>query len=795
MTLRRGIAWFFAIFGVLLIGCASYLAFVDLGIHKTRIESLVSDITGRTFSIDGELKIELFPSVQVVAENVHLANAEWASKEPMLQVGRFAAHVGLWSLMSGPVDVRSFELSDVAVVLEKGRDGKANWIFSEPDLEEVVVMEPAGSPLPMVIEKANLKDVRVIFRERGKQDRVAKLDRLTIAPGKAGLIALEGRGKLNEFPITLDGEAGPLDSLLKGRDIRMDMKASVGRLALDIHGGFGRLDPLDGADLKIKAEGKDVDALLTRLELPVFVTGDLKIDAMLEDAGKLTKFALDATAGDLRVKAGGTLSGLQLLGADVKFEFTAADAARLASVFGIKDVPAAPLTFSGGVKPLRKEIRFEALQAQLAGALARIDGKLLRGRDAKTELKFELGVEDLSALRADLPKSKLSASGNFAADKEKLEVADFTAALGENQLSGHASLVLGELKRIEADFTAPFLDLTPLFPPPPEAAGKAEPGAAKAEPVKAESTEPKKKFLFGEEPLPLVKLRGNEANLHLAIAELKLSNKSLKDVDLTAVVDKSHVTLTARARGSIEGTMESSITVEPIEGDSAKLNLKFGLENLRAGLDMKDMQATEVPPLGIALELTTQGRSPRELATNSNGHMLLTQGAGKTKAEFLDAFGGNVLAELRSRLNPFRAQDPFTKLDCTVVRADIVDGAVTVKPVLLQTLKVTVVAQGNIDLHTEKFNFDFDTRPRKGIGVSPGMFANPFIKVEGTLMNPRLAVGAKGAASAGVAAATGGLSVIWGGIVDRVKGEADMCKKALETAAQPATQAAEASKN
>ena len=395
MTLRRGFAWFFAIFGVLLIGCASYLAFVDLGIHKTRIEALVSNLTGRAFAIDGELKIELFPSVQVVAEKVHLANADWASKQPMLQVGRFAANVGLWSLMSGPVDVRSFEFSDVAVLLEKGRDGKANWIFSEPDLEEVVVMEPAGSPIPLVIEKANLREVRVTFRERGKQDRVARLDSLTIAPGKAGLIALEGRGKLNEFPITLDGEAGPLDSLLKGRDIRMDMKASVGRLALDIHGGFGRLDPLDGADLKIKAEGKDVDALLKRLELPVFVTGDLKIDATLEDAGKLTKFALDATAGDLTAKASGTLSGLQLLGSELKFEASAADAARLASVFGVNGVPVAPLTISGGVKPMRKEILFEALKAQLAGASARFDGKLVRGRDPKTELTFELGAGDL----------------------------------------------------------------------------------------------------------------------------------------------------------------------------------------------------------------------------------------------------------------------------------------------------------------------------------------------------------------------------------------------------------------
>jgi hypothetical protein len=107
---------------------------------------------------------------------------------------------------------------------------------------------------------------------------------------------------------------------------------------------------------------------------------------------------------------------------------------------------------------------------------------------------------------------------------------------------------------------------------------------------------------------------------------------------------------------------------------------------------------------------------------------------------------------------------------------------VTVTPVLVQTQKVTVAAKGRIDLHSEKLTFDFDTRPRKGIGVSPGMFTNPFIRLEGTLMNPRIAVGAKGVGSGAVAAATGGLSVLAGGFIDRIKGEANMCSRTLEKA-------------
>jgi uncharacterized protein involved in outer membrane biogenesis len=273
----------------------------------------------------------------------------------------------------------------------------------------------------------------------------------------------------------------------------------------------------------------------------------------------------------------------------------------------------------------------------------------------------------------------------------------------------------------------------------------------------------------------------------VAVTELTLANKSLKDVEGSVEVDRAHVTVSARARGSLEGAVNGSITVKPVDDATASVNLELGIENVRAGLDMKEMQPDEVPPVSVDVKLESRGSSARQMASNANGHIVLTQGSGKTKAQFLDAFGGNVFAELRSRLNPFRAQDPFTQLDCSVFRADIVDGGVTVKPVLLQTKKVTVVAQGKVDLHTEDLTLDFDTRPRKGIGVSPGMFTNPFIRVEGTLANPRLAVGAKGMTSGAVAAATGGLSVLAGGLIDRLKGGTDMCRKALDRVQEQAT--------
>jgi hypothetical protein len=117
-----------------------------------------------------------------------------------------------------------------------------------------------------------------------------------------------------------------------------------------------------------------------------------------------------------------------------------------------------------------------------------------------------------------------------------------------------------------------------------------------------------------------------------------------------------------------------------------------------------------------------------------------------------------------------------------VVRVNIVDGQATVSPVLMQSQKVAVVAGGKIDLRTEELKFDFNTRPRRGIGVTAGMFTNPFIELAGTLASPRIGVGAKGAASGAAAAATGGVTVLAQGLLDRMLGQQDLCKQTLDEA-------------
>jgi hypothetical protein len=96
---------------------------------------------------------------------------------------------------------------------------------------------------------------------------------------------------------------------------------------------------------------------------------------------------------------------------------------------------------------------------------------------------------------------------------------------------------------------------------------------------------------------------------------------------------------------------------------------------------------------------------------------------------------------------------------------------------------VAVVADGRIDLRTEAVALGFSTRPRKGVGISTGMFTNPFIELAGTLSSPSIGFGARGAASGAAAVATGGMSVLAQGLFDRLRGVQDQCPSALAEAA------------
>jgi uncharacterized protein involved in outer membrane biogenesis len=110
------------------------LAFVllitaDLGFLKPQVERLITETTGREFSIDGDFFADIGRTSSVIAEDVRFQNAEWADDADMVTVGRVEIRVDFWSLFFGPVVVELIDIDDVTVQLIRPQDGEPNWVL------------------------------------------------------------------------------------------------------------------------------------------------------------------------------------------------------------------------------------------------------------------------------------------------------------------------------------------------------------------------------------------------------------------------------------------------------------------------------------------------------------------------------------------------------------------------------------------------------------------------------------------------------------------------------------------
>jgi hypothetical protein len=95
----------------------------------------------------------------------------------------------------------------------------------------------------------------------------------------------------------------------------------------------------------------------------------------------------------------------------------------------------------------------------------------------------------------------------------------------------------------------------------------------------------------------------------------------------------------------------------------------------------------------------------------------------------------------------------------------------------LQTDTITIRGRGKLKMDNEELDIDFGAKPRKGVGVGVASIASPFLRVRGTLANPRVGADVAGGVVSGAAAFfTMGLSVVGKGLMDRATGGRDLCE-------------------
>ena len=122
--------------------------FIDVQKYKPQIEQKVSEATGRPFSIDGELRLSLFPWVGLAFSGLHMGNPPGFQEKDFLSVKSFDVRVKLIPLLSKDIQVKRFILEEPRIVLEKSKKGRGNWegIGKPSEPPKAKTKPPEGKP-------------------------------------------------------------------------------------------------------------------------------------------------------------------------------------------------------------------------------------------------------------------------------------------------------------------------------------------------------------------------------------------------------------------------------------------------------------------------------------------------------------------------------------------------------------------------------------------------------------------------------------------------------------------------
>jgi AsmA protein len=127
----KAIKWILVIVGglVVLVIAALLLIpfFVDVNQYKPEIEKQVAAATGRPFSIEGDLKLSLFPWAGVAFSDLHLGSPPGFAEKDFLFIKSFDARMKLLPLISRDIQVERFVVEGPKIVLEKNKTGRGNW--------------------------------------------------------------------------------------------------------------------------------------------------------------------------------------------------------------------------------------------------------------------------------------------------------------------------------------------------------------------------------------------------------------------------------------------------------------------------------------------------------------------------------------------------------------------------------------------------------------------------------------------------------------------------------------------
>lgn len=269
--------------------------------------------------------------------------------------------------------------------------------------------------------------------------------------------------------------------------------------------------------------------------------------------------------------------------------------------------------------------------------------------------------------------------------------------------------------------------------------------------------------LVPETKIPYDVLKQVNARLNLNVSKL-IVNPGMTAENVSVKADLQNGILNVNplrlnfGGGDIAGTLVVNADTQSLKLDATSSNIL--LQNLH-----EEFQAAGPGDFGvlsggntdIKISLSGHGDTYRQLVQSLNGQVIGIVNESVVQTGSVSFLTGNFVSQLLNMMPFMKDSNKKLALNCAVVRADLGGGkAVFPKGIALQSDILKLVSNGSINLVNDKI--DFDVRPSAGkiVDTNAVQALSSFIKIKGTLEDPKITLDDKAALKSVVGVALSG---------------------------------------
>jgi uncharacterized protein involved in outer membrane biogenesis len=219
----RALAVLGGIVVLLLVAVAIAIHSVDVKEFIGPLQQRVKEATGRDLTVKGDIDLKLGLEPKLVIDDVSLGNASWGKQPQMITAKHLEAQIALLPLLRKRFEITRFKLVEPSIALETDKSGNGNWEF--PSLvaaasAKIATPAPSGGTLgALAIGDLAITDGSLTYRDGRTGDvTTVVIEDLTVhARDASSPISGRFRGRINDTPIALEGDFGPLEQFLRQR--------------------------------------------------------------------------------------------------------------------------------------------------------------------------------------------------------------------------------------------------------------------------------------------------------------------------------------------------------------------------------------------------------------------------------------------------------------------------------------------------------------------------------------------------------------------------------------------------